>query len=332
MSKRVTRCVNAIDVSRRVKVCSQKEAFKELVYLRSSLVRIDIMSSFIHLPDYRIAVCKECKIGVSIEGINAHLMGKKHEKVPAKERRRIITELGQIPGIIQNQQGLRDFQFPIPSTKAIPELGEPKRDGIRCKKCSYVGRQRQGIQGHCRSEHGWKNPWPKGRESLVKKQERKEKDLPWVYGISCQRFFDQGVGSRWFEVDRGQDVVQEADGEDMKSRVDKATQVGLARVAKKNKSIIQGWDEKKEPDLWLRRVKWVEHLESYDRTQLLTSIAPIDITKELVLNGIWESFQRVFHAAQQTVVFGDVGQAALFEVNRKEQGVKAKKPFDQAGR
>jgi superfamily II DNA helicase RecQ len=267
---------------------------------------------------------------MSIEGINAHLTGKKHGNIATGERKRIIAELAQIPGIIQNEKGLRAFKFPEPTTRAIPELGPAMRDGMKCKKCSYISRQRQGIQGHCRSEHGWNNPRQRGRESRVKRQERREEDWPWVCGVSCQRFFENRVNSRWFEVDRGQDVEEEEgeDEGDMKSRVHKITEAWLERVEKKSKENIQARDESKEPDLWLRRVKWVEHLESYNRTQLLASIEPIDITKEVVLHGIWESFERVFHAAEETVITGGVGRAELFEVNRKEQGVKPKKPFD----
>ena len=60
--------------------------------------------------------------------------------------------------------------------------------------------------------------------------------------------------------------MEEVGGEDIQSRVYKITQVGLERVEKKSKAIIESRDENKEPDLWLRRVKWVEYLESYDRT------------------------------------------------------------------
>ena len=114
----------------------------------------------------------------------------------------------------------------------------------------------------------------------------------------------------------------------MQSRVHKITQVGLERVEKKSKAIIESRDENKEPDLQLRRVKWVEYLESYDRTQLLTSIEPINVIKEAVLQGVQESFEQVFYAAQDTVIFGDVGRVVLFEVNRKEQGIKLRKLFD----
>jgi len=61
---------------------------------------------------------------------------------------------------------------------------------------------------------------------------------------------------------------------------------------------------------------------------LLASIRPINAAEEVILQGIWESFERVFNAAQETAVSSVVGQVVLFEVNRKEQGAKPKKPFD----
>jgi uncharacterized C2H2 Zn-finger protein len=161
----------------------------ESLYLIADSVRyVDVnfkMHSFIHLPEYPVVICKECKVGLSIEGINGHLTGKKHQDVAPEERRRITAELRQIPGIIQSEKGLSAFQFPPPTTKAISALQDAKTDGMRCKKCPYISRHRQGIQGHCRSVHGWENPRRRGRESRVKRRERMEgrdKDLPWERG------------------------------------------------------------------------------------------------------------------------------------------------------
>jgi hypothetical protein len=99
-------------------------------------------------------------------------------------------------------------------------------------------------------------------------------------------------------------------------------------MQKKSKATIKAREESKEPD-WLRRVRWVEHLESYNRPRLLAFIESIDVIKEKTLHEMWESFKRVFAAAQDTVVSSSSGQAALFEVNRKERGAaKPRKPFD----
>jgi len=61
------------------------------------------MHSFIYLPKYRIIVCKECKFRVVANGVDGHLLGKKHKDVSKEERKRIAVEIAQIPGIIKSE-------------------------------------------------------------------------------------------------------------------------------------------------------------------------------------------------------------------------------------
>jgi len=49
------------------------------------------MHSFIYLPEYLVVICKECKVGISIDGINSHLIDKKHKDIASKEKKRIIA-------------------------------------------------------------------------------------------------------------------------------------------------------------------------------------------------------------------------------------------------
>lgn len=295
------------------------------------------MHSFIHVPEYPVAICQVCHIGVSVEGIGGHLSGSKHQNVPKDERRRIMDTFRGIPGIIQDEKGLQEFPFPPPTTKAISLLGDAKTDGLRCKQCSYISRHRHQIQEHCRVQHQWENPRKRGREPRQKRQARGtgEIDIPWVSNVPCQRFFSQGYGSRWFEVDRVEDQEVEESGEKvpepgqiMMERVQKITRKWLGRVKAKTKQTIERCDQSLEPNLWLRRVKWVEHLASFDRSRLIGSIQPIHPTDEPVLSSMWQSFVRIWNAAQEVVTFGSVPQAALFEVNRKQREVKPSKPFD----
>lgn len=69
----------------------------------------------IHLPEYLVVICKECKFGVSIEGIYTHLTGKKHKNVSPAERRRIMVELAQnprSPTLPGTRQGYESSSFP----------------------------------------------------------------------------------------------------------------------------------------------------------------------------------------------------------------------------
>jgi hypothetical protein len=139
---------------------------------------------------------------MSAGGVRTHLAGKRHIGVLDGEEGSIVKEISQIPGIIQDEHELDDFQFPSPTTNAIPELAEPKNNGMRCKMCRYVSRHRQGIQDHCRTQHSWKNQRKRGRQVKVS-----QSDLPWDSGIRCQRFFKTRVNSRWFEVDGDKDKI-----------------------------------------------------------------------------------------------------------------------------
>ncbi|KAI5455854.1 hypothetical protein BGZ63DRAFT_397470 [Mariannaea sp. PMI_226] len=56
----------------------------------------------------------------------------------------------RIPGIIRNQSGLKSFQFPPPTDPPISILQPPQLDGLKCQKCSYLARNVQKMQAHCR--------------------------------------------------------------------------------------------------------------------------------------------------------------------------------------
>ena len=93
---------------------------------------------------------------MSAGGVRTHLAGR-HAGILDDEKGSIAYEIAHLPGIIQDEQELDGFQFPSSATKAIPELAEPKMDGLGCKMCWYVSRQRQKIQEHCRMTHNWSN-------------------------------------------------------------------------------------------------------------------------------------------------------------------------------
>ena len=70
-------------------------------------------------------MCKECKFRVITNIINVYLHKEKHKDISKKERRRIIAEITQIPRVIKEESKLKDLLFPLPTSKAIPELEYP---------------------------------------------------------------------------------------------------------------------------------------------------------------------------------------------------------------
>ena len=98
------------------------------------------MDSFVYL-----VVCKTCKYAVAVEEVYAHLAGKNHQNVLQNERKRIADQIALIPGIIKTADQLKQFQFLGPTSKAIPELEEPRIDGLGCEKCTYISCHRKKI-------------------------------------------------------------------------------------------------------------------------------------------------------------------------------------------
>lgn len=150
------------------------------------------ISPFVQLRGYPFVVCTKCQFPCVGEEVATHLR-KHHTTIPAARRQTITKAIQAIPGIIANQAGLVGFQYPSPTVDPIPFIARPQTDGLRCNECGFIVRTPQGIQRHCRKQHGWENDWQKGGN--VGKRAREERELPWTTGVRCQRFFPSRAAS-----------------------------------------------------------------------------------------------------------------------------------------
>ncbi|KAG6103464.1 hypothetical protein E4U14_006245, partial [Claviceps sp. LM454 group G7] len=115
-----------------------------------------------------------------------------------KARKQLIDLTANTPDIIRNLEQLRSFQMPKFVEQPIQFLARPMTDGLRCNACSFIARQPQSIQKHCRTVHGWVND--RKRIDNFKKGPREDWPVPWTSDIHCQRFFTTRVACGWFEV------------------------------------------------------------------------------------------------------------------------------------
>jgi hypothetical protein len=92
------------------------------------------MEYFTNLPDFQVIVCKECQYAVLPSHIDAHFTAKPQHGLGKRERHRIATEIAEINGLIGNEETLRrcEFTFPPSTSKPIPALTKPRRDGMQC--------------------------------------------------------------------------------------------------------------------------------------------------------------------------------------------------------
>ncbi|EWY79398.1 hypothetical protein FOYG_17443 [Fusarium oxysporum NRRL 32931] len=180
--------------------CGSVESCTPEEYAESPMDRpILTAGPFIYLEQLRLVVCNVCRYAVLADGIRNHLLHRRHQySLSAAEKKEIICTVSSIPGILKQQDDLLNFPFPPPETKPLPFIEAPKHDGLRCNECGYVTRQTGNMQKHCRKKHGWQNDWTKGGN--VKQKSELPRDLPWTSGVSCQRLFNHGRASNWFEV------------------------------------------------------------------------------------------------------------------------------------
>jgi hypothetical protein len=152
------------------------------------------------VSEFRVAICKACREGVLPSQIWNHYGSKKHQ-LDVASRRQIRSEISQREDLIQNEEDLmRELTLPSPTRAPLSDL-VLYRDGRACTfdECRYVCRTLQGIQKHCRVQHGWVNEQRRGG-SLAMRMQAQTMVRPWRDSVHCQRFFTHGPRQEYFEV------------------------------------------------------------------------------------------------------------------------------------
>ena len=261
------------------------------------------MEPFIYLEQYLLVICTECIFACLGDKIPTHLHTR-HRDIGRERRQEIIEAVRQIPRLLRRQADLANLQVPDPEGPAIAQLAAPRTDGLGREQCPYVIRQVRKMQDHCHTEHSWQTDWVKGGH--IKRKAQAKRVFPWREGVRCQQWFPSRAGRRWFEVERGLQHAAGAgpgpnprrprtinpggigpgiaagrpgaitDGTDLTA--DPVGRRFLASIRQKNEQFKQytlqqiGHTEVKgEPNLWLQRVGWVEHLYGADRMMLLAA-------------------------------------------------------------
>jgi superfamily II DNA helicase RecQ len=198
------------------------------------------------------------------------------------------------------------------------------------------------MQRHCREHHNWINDWKKGGHIKAKMQEPRQ--LPWSEGISCQRLFRSRAASSWFEVKGAANIqvsvienTPRADGE--VSKEDEGQAAILAALDEwdyiqeqrytdgQGMRRIEELDPKNEANSWLQRVGWTRHLEGLE-VEELQQINKEPAEEEMLLQYMSEQCHHLLDEAYKTCRSYRIGLPAMFEINRREVSVQAKRPFE----
>ena len=90
------------------------------------------MEPFVHLPEYRIIVCTECKHAVLPGHVDTHLKDPDKHNAGNEERERICQKMQQIE-VRTKRTEFNKISFPPPNRPPIPILQEPRKDGLKCE-------------------------------------------------------------------------------------------------------------------------------------------------------------------------------------------------------
>jgi hypothetical protein len=293
------------------------------------------MDRFIHLPEFRITICKECRYAVLPSHINTHFTGGPH-RLEKNERRRIVEEVAKVSGLIADEEALSQsgFLFPAATSKPIEGLAAPKRGMLQCglgggrgvyRYICATGRQ---MKAHRSREHRWTSLGRIGRPP--KHAQDPAHSTPWRTDVSCQRFFIQGPKSNYFEVQAPNTQVPSR--AQVRSRISQfyaarqEIEAAMRAAEEEERQKIKEFEESREPNPWLRRVGWAVHLAGLDRDVVREWVEPIDDEPELEV--LCKAFDWMIQDAQYTTVQEVVGQAALFEVNKKEADKETQMLYD----
>ncbi|KAH9205103.1 hypothetical protein DL95DRAFT_104236 [Leptodontidium sp. 2 PMI_412] len=104
-------------------------------------------------------------------------------------------------------------------------------------------------------------------------------------------------------------------------------EAALRAAEAKERREIKEFDEARESNPWLRRVKWQAHTAGLDAEKLRELVSPVG-DDEPELQVLYKAFDWMIQNAQYTTVQEVVGQAALFEVNKKKAKQETQMPFD----
>ena len=290
------------------------------------------MDHLIHLPEFQLIVCKKCQYAVLPSHIDTHFATKPH-KLGSKERQRIARAVAEINRLIENEEALQQSEFTFPPTTSPPiaALGKPEENGLQCTVCQYICCNIKGMQNHQWEEHEWKSQQKRGRP----KKSNEDKQVPWRTGVHCQRFFSWGHKSGYFEVRKAEPTPRPStcDQPDIASRIDqfeaakRELEAALRKAELEERRVIKEAEESREPNPWLRRVRWAAHLVGLDKMELREWVeTPRE--EEPKLEILCKAFDWMIQEAQNITVQEVVGLEALFTVNRKEVTSESQMPFD----
>ena len=232
-------------------------------------------------PSCNALICTICRVGVRRRELSAHFKGANHglNTAAVKELQATANTL-----FLQAASGHHEVA-PSAVDDALPSLNISS--GFACTLCDFpprIATSATKIESHCRIDHDWINPCPRGRPFKHPVSQHPPKPhRPVIY----QRLFGSGSGSRYFEV-RDRSTPAPLTATPLKDQLAIIEDLIAADEARARNVVVV--TSQVDTCLWIQRTGWDRRFESWHRDRLRGFIAPPDPKKEAIAQQIWTAF------------------------------------------
>ncbi|KAK3617752.1 hypothetical protein LTR22_026629 [Elasticomyces elasticus] len=206
--------------------------------------------------------------GIRPEHVRAHLQ-QAHATISKDKRESIARVFAEWRDIARTKE---DVQYPHPDEPPIEGL-PLYDDGLKCRgtdatgeACQYVCRTIQGIQQHCKQQHGWINRQRRG--DRITERKKHSPNRMWIEGQHCQRLFENPHWKKYYVVTEPLPPPErsEVDVETRERVADTIIEKHAADVqAHKKERLIEGEGSRYVPTPWLDFTGWHRHLGGFKK-------------------------------------------------------------------
>ncbi|KAL1972774.1 hypothetical protein VTN31DRAFT_7188 [Thermomyces dupontii] len=283
---------------------------------------------FEYLPQYRVLVCRVCRVAVVDCMLAGHLRSDQHKSFLHDDSKKLNRYLDYFSEFPQRISQIRELQIPQTPVPVIEQLAPPI-PAYQCDfgDCRCVMKSIGRIQKHCREEHQWVNSNSRGRPKKSASKQS-ESPTPWKKVLS-QQFVRCGIGGQRFVVVPNEAAVPTSvpsiPGDWREARQILDEMIREEEVEILGNSRIQQHDPR-EANPWLERMGWAHHLMGKNRTELKAMLNRADPEKEPILDEICQRFDFIVVEAQR-VIMNELNVFSRFELNRKNLNLTPSRPF-----
>ena len=289
--------------------------------MAESTTKIKFEQTFYYNSHYNVLICKGHSYAIRYPSVASHL-NELHKDIDPKYR----SLLAQFTSSLFTNQPIYPSEpiVPLPFLSIQQNCYQCIAPTSSSYQCNFIRASEKGIKEHCRKEHQWINPRKRGRYSNLSAPS----SLLWKTNILAQQFFTTGSDQRLFEV-LAPSTASSSSQPELFELGSQKLQLRLREAQSAPTSSQAITPSRLEPNAWLERTRWVQHLDRFEKPALRQFYQMPCSENNTIPSVLVLAVTGLIIQAQYIATANIIGLASLEMVNRKETGEKTnEKPFN----